>query len=110
MNIMKMINCEHEILKQVTKDEDIVPFISIMPPSMLAFRYIMKCQDLITLDKVLKFEYNVTMMITYTEEYVKWKEKLLGKKRVLFTEQEREETMIEVEGLYELFREKGLVY
>ena len=107
---MKMINCEHEILKQVTKDEDIVPFISIMPPSMLAFRYIMKCQDLITLDKVLKFEYNVTMMITYTEEYVKWKEKLLGKKRVLFTEQEREETMIEVEGLYELFREKGLVY
>ena len=110
MNIMKMINCEHEILKQVTKDEDIVPFISIMPPAMLAFRYIMKCQDLITLDKVLKFEYNVTMMIPYTEEYVKWKEKLLGKKRVLFTEQEREETMREVEGLYELFREKGLVY
>ena len=50
------------------------------------------------------------MMIPYTEEYVKWKEKLLGKKRVLFTEQEREETMREVEGLYELFREKGLVY
>jgi hypothetical protein len=49
-------------------------------------------------------------MIPYTEEYVKWKEKLLGKKRVLFTEQEREETIREVEGLYELFREKGLVY
>ena len=110
MNIMKMINCEHEILKQVTKDEDIVPFISIMPPSMLAFRYIMKCQDLITLDKVLKFEYSVNVMIPYTEEYVKWKEKLLGKKRVLFTEQEREETMREVEGLYKLFREQGLVY
>ena len=104
------IKCEHEVMKQVTKDEDIIPMISIMPPAMLAFRFIMKCQDVVTIDHVLKADYNIKLLTPYVERYIREKEEYLGKRRVFFTKQEREETLREVEGLYKIFKEHKLVY
>lgn len=104
------IKCEHEVMKQVTKDEDIIPMISIMPPAMLAFRFIMKCQDVVTMDHVLKADYNIKLLTPYVERYIREKEEYLGKRRVFFTKQEREETLREVEGLYKIFKEHKLVY
>ena len=104
------IKCEHEVMKKVTKDEDIIPMISIMPPAMLAFRFIMKCQDVVTMDHVLKADYNIKLLTPYVERYIREKEEYLGKRRVFFTKQEREETLREVEGLYKIFKEHKLVY
>ena len=104
------IKHEHEVMKQVTKDEDIIPMISIMPPAMLAFRFMMKRQDIITMDHVLKSDYNTKLLTPYVERYIREKEQHLGKRRILFTKQEREETLREVEGLYKIFKEYRLVY
>lgn len=110
MKEYKKINCDHIVMKQITKDEDIINFASIIPASMLAFRFIMKCQDIITIDHVLKFDYNVKLLGSYAEKYIRDKEKTLGKRRVLFTEEELKQTFLEIEGLYKMFREQGLVY
>ena len=44
------------------------------------------------------------------EEYIRYKEALLGKSRILFTEKEKQETMKGMDDIYEKLREKGIVY
>ena len=72
MKEYKKINCDHIVMKQITKDKDIINFGSIIPPSMLAFRFLMKCQDIITIEDSKGVTEKTTENIENLEEFVNW--------------------------------------
>ena len=77
-------------------------------------KVVFPCKGSIVLTKsdveTLEAFYNTKLLTPYVERYIREKEQHLGKRRILFTKQEREETLREVEGLYKIFKEYRLVY
>lgn len=98
------------VIKQKTSDEEFQSFNGIIQPTILAYNYVVGGKRGITLDMVMKADMNEILLKPYIRAYIKEKEKKLGKRKLLFTQEEIDETLEELEGLYHTLKSKGILY
>ena len=96
-------------LDQVISDEEFVSLKNYYSPEILVFRFLIR-QGRRTIKDVERMYKTKEFMEPLWEEYIRYKEALLGKSRILFTEKEKQETMKGMDDIYEKLREKGIVY
>ncbi|MGL5718004.1 MAG: hypothetical protein ACRCX2_33685 [Paraclostridium sp.] len=99
-----------EFRKQVIYDEELQSIVSLLDPVTLAYDYVVKGKTQIDMDAVQKAYYNEVVLKPYLQEYIKLKEKYLGKSRLLFSKKEKQETLEELESLYHKLKKERLVY
>lgn len=101
-----------ELAQQVTKDEFFQSMISrYITADLLAFSYMLRPKKTdITIVDVQKADFTLQILKPMLKDYLRNKEKALGKKKSQFTEKERIETLKEMENLVLIYKQQGLIY